>query len=214
MSSVSKAQICNIALAHINQTETQVANLDTDTGTTAIQCRIHYDVCRRFVLVDHAWNFAGKRVALADIGSPPTEWAFRYDYPSDCLRAREIQRLTRTDLPIPFVVEDDGTGEGLCILTDQDEASLIYTKEVTNPALFSPGFISALGWYLASELAPALTGDLKKQEACLQVYRSHIAAAQAQDSQEGMSDPELDSSWNRARGSGVKYDNYGRIIES
>ena len=70
MTTVSKAQICNLGLAHLNQTGTQISNLDTDTGTTAIQCRIHYDIARRFVLADHNWNFATKRLALTDIGSP------------------------------------------------------------------------------------------------------------------------------------------------
>lgn len=197
--SVTKAQICNLALAHLHQTESQIANLDTDTGSTANQCRIHYDVARRFVLADHNWNFAKKRVALADIGTPPATWGFRYDYPSDCLKFQEIQRATRNDLPLPYEVEDDGSDSGLCVLTDQDGAIGIYTRDVTNTALFSPGFVSSLGWYLASELAPAITGDAGVQEACLTVYRNLLAAAQAQDSAEGTPDDELLSPWERAR---------------
>lgn len=196
---VSKAQICNIALAHINQTETQISNLDTDTGTIAIQCRIHYDIAREFVLADHHWNFAKKRVLLADIGSPPNTWLYRYDYPSNCLKMREIERLTRADLPIPYEVEDDGSETGLSVVTDKDAATGIYTYNVKNVALFSPSFVAAFGWYLASELAPALTGDLKRQEAVLTVYRNYMNAAQATDSDEGSSDPELDSPWERAR---------------
>lgn len=202
MSSVSKAQICNIALAHINQTETQISNLDTDTGTIAIQCRIHYDIAREFVLSDHDWNFAKKRVLLADIGSPPTNWAYRYDYPSDCLKMREIERITRKEIPVPFGIEDDGTDNGLCIVTDRDEATGIYTRNVKNVSLFSASFVSAFGWYLASELAPALTGDMKKQEGTLTVYRNYMNAAKATDSEEGSSDPELDSPWERARANG------------
>jgi len=199
---VSKALICNLALAHISQTETQISNLDDDTGTTAIQCRIHYDVAREFVLADHHWNFAKKRVVLADIGSPPTNWAYRYDYPSDCLKMREIERITRKGLPIPFRIEDDGSDAGLCIVTDRDEATGIYTYNVKNVSLFSASFVAAFGWYLASELAPALTGDMKKQEAILQVYRNYMRAAQATDSDEGSMDPELDSPWERARENG------------
>lgn len=211
---VTKAQICNLALAHINQTKTQISDLDTDQGTTAIQCRIHYDVARRFVLADHNWNFATKRVALAVIGSPPSDWLYRYDYPSDCLRAREIQRFTKSEMPIAFKVEDDGTGAGLCILTDKDEATLIYTKDVTNPALFTPGFVSAMAWYLASELAPALSGDEKKQQQCYSIYRGHLSGAHAADSSESFGPFELESPWQRARGNAEIYDNFGRVIES
>jgi hypothetical protein len=196
---VSKAQICNLALAHINQTETQISNLDTDTGTVAIQCRIHYDIARRFVLADHNWNFAKKRLALTDIGSPPSTWQYRYDYPSDCLKMREIERLTRQDVPVPFDIEDDGTDSGLSIVTDVDEAVGIYTRDVQNVSLFSPSFVTAFSWFLASELAPALTGDKEQQEASLTVYRNMMMAAQSTDSDEGTSDPELDSPWERAR---------------
>ena len=156
---VSKAQICNLALAHINQTQTTVSNLDTDSGATASQCRIHYDVARRFVLSDFTWSFATKRVALADIGSPPPEWLYRYDYPSDCLKFMDIQRLTRTDLPVEFSVEAESDGSGLSILTDTDDATGIYIFDVQNTSLFSPSFVT-LGWHLASELAPSLSGDV------------------------------------------------------
>ncbi len=206
MASVSKAQICNLALAHINQTESGISNLVTDKGNTADQCRTHYDVARRFVLSDHHWNFATKRVVLADIDNPPATYLHRYDYPSDCLKFQSIQRDTRNDLPIPYVIEDDGTGEGLSVLTDRAEAIGIYTRDVENTSLFIPGFVSSLGWHLASELAPALTGDLNLQEACLTIYRNYIASAQSVDSGEGDQDDELDEPWERARIGGSDVD--------
>lgn len=196
---VSKAQICNLALAHIKQTKTTISNLDTDTGNVATLCRIHYDVARQFVLADHPWNFATKRVALTDIGSPPSDWVYRYDYPSDCLKFREIQRLSKTDAPIPFTVEAEDDGSGLSVLTDMASAVGIYTWDVTNTALFSPQFASSLSWYLASELAPALSGSETVQQAALTVYRNTMAAGQATDSSEGQADPELNSPWERAR---------------
>lgn len=202
MAVVSKARICNLALAHINQTETQISNLDTDTGTVAIQCRIHYDIAREFVLADHPWNFAKKRVTLTDIGNPPSNFAYRYDYPSDCIKMREIERITRKSLPIPFGIEDDGSDNGVSIVTDQDQAVGIYTYNVQNVSLFSPSFVTALSWFLASELAPALTGSMEQQEATLTVYRNMMSAAKATDSDEAFQDPELDSPWERARQNG------------
>jgi len=200
MASVSKAQICNLALAHIKQTQTTISNLETDTGNTAAVLRVHYDVARRFVLADHAWNFATKRVTLADIGSPPSGiWTYRYDYPSGCLQLREIQAATRTANPVAFAVEAEDDGSGLSILTDMATAVAIYTNDVENPSLFPPGFVTALGWYLASEIAPALSGSETIQEACLTVYRNHLAAAQAQDAQEGQADDEAASPWEQAR---------------
>ena len=202
---VSEAQICNLALAHIKQTTTTIANLVTDTGNTAVQCRIHYDVVRRFVLADHNWNFATKRVGLADISSDPMSpitWGFRYDYPSDCLKIQSIERLAKTIVAIPYRIEVEDDGSGLSILCDTDEARAIYTFDVSNTTLFSPGFVQSFSWYLASELAPALSGSDKSQEACLTIYRNTISAAQAVDSGEGETDPEIDSPWERARTGG------------
>ena len=200
MSTVSKAQIVNLALAHINQTQTSITNLDTDTGLTAVQARIHYDVCRRFVLADHNWNFAKKRVTLAVSGqTAPTNWIYKYDYPSDCLYFRNIERDTRTELPLPFDIEDDGTDSGLSIVTDKYQAVGVYTRDVENTALFTPGFVTSMGWYLGSELAPSLTGNLKIQEACLTVYGRALNAAESRNSNEVTSDAEFDSPWERAR---------------
>jgi len=196
---VSKAAICNMALAHIKQTKTTTANLDTDTGNTADQCRIHYDVARRFALADHNWNFATKRVTLADVGSPPATYTYRYDYPSDCLKVQEIQRLTKADVPVPYLIEAVEDGSKLSILTDMATAIGVYTWDVENVALFSPSFVTALSWLLASDLAPALSGSEKIQESSLTVYRNYSAAAHAADSSEGKADDELTASWERAR---------------
>ena len=190
----SEAQICNLALAHIKQTKTTIANLDTDSGNTAVQCRIHYDTCRQFVLADHDWNFATRRINLADISSDPMSpvtWGYRYDYPSDCLKIRNIEPLLKTNDPIPFVVEQEDDGSGLSILTDLEDARCIYTTDVTNT--------NSIAWYLASELAPALSGSERIQEAAITVYRNTISAAQAIDSGEGQADPEVNSPWERAR---------------
>lgn len=199
---ISEAQICNLALAHIKQTTTTISNLVTDSGNTAVQCRIHYDVARQFVLADYNWNFSTKRVGLADISSDPMSpvtWSYRYDYPSDCLKIQEIERLSKTDTPIPYRIEAEDDGSGLSILTDLDEARAVYTFDVKNATLFSPGFVQALSWYLASELAPALSGDESTQQAALTVYRNTIAGARATDSGEGEADAEIDSPWERAR---------------
>ncbi len=196
---VSKAQICNLALAHIKQTKTTIANLDTDTGTVANQLRLHYDVARKFVLTDHDWNFCGLRVTLADVGSPPATWSYRYDYPSNAIKMRSIQRLAKTDTPVPYRIELLADGSKKSILSDLASAIGVFTADVENVGLFSPGFVSSLSWYLASEISPALSGDDKNQEAALTVYRNILAASQAIDSNEGEPDPDLSSPWERAR---------------
>lgn len=194
----TQVQICNLALAHLGQTGTTIANLVTDKGLTATQCRIHYDVAREFVLADHDWNFAEKVVYLADIGNPPQHWAYRYDYPSDCLKFRHINGDARTGRRPPFRVMLTEGGQR-CIVTDRRQAEGVYTADITNTTVFSPGFVEAFSWYLAAALAPALTGDVKKQEMALRVYQSFVGAAQRQDAQESGQDEMPDAPWITAR---------------
>jgi hypothetical protein len=199
---VSKAQICNMALAHIKQTLTTIANLDSDTGNTAVNCRIHYDTARQFVLAGHDWNFATKRKTLADISPAtmsPVTWGYRYAYPSDCIKFQEIERLTKTSVPVKYKIEAKDDGSALSILTDMEDARAVYTFDLDNTSMFSPGFISALSWYLASELAPALSGSETLQQACLAVYSGVASRASSQDSQQQEHPDELDSPWDRAR---------------
>lgn len=199
MASLSRAHICNLALAHIHLTDTTIANLDTDKGNVAVQCRIHYDVARKFVLESHPWKFATRRVALADVGSPPLEWAYRYDVPSDSVRVVEVVRDLKTEEPIPFEIEDDGTGNKLVLLTDKVNAYILYTRDVENVGLFSAGFVVSFGWYLASELSPALPGDFELQKTCLSVFQGTIGTAESSDSGQAQPDKELESPWERAR---------------
>ena len=124
---------------------------------------------------------------------------YRYDYPSDCLQARAIQQRIVSATPPPFAVELIAGGAKRSILTDVAQAVLIYTADVQNEALFTPGFVQALSWHLAAEIAPALSGNARIIENAQRTYARFLAAAQATDSAEGESPPELDANWIQAR---------------
>lgn len=196
---VSKPQICNMALSYAGWTETTIGNLDTDTGKAANQCRIHYDQARRFVLADHYWNFATKRQALAEINDAPSDWLYRYDYPDDCLLMQSIQRPNRNTTPIKYKIEQDTSGSGASVLSDEPNAIGIYTRDVEDTRLFSPMFVTSFAYYLASQLSIPMSGDQRLHEANLTIYRNYMASAQATDSNEGEADNELQSPWERAR---------------
>lgn len=197
--SASKAQICNLALSHIKQTRTLIANLETDTGTVANTLRTHYDVCREFVQSDHSWSFCTIRRTLADIGSPPSTWSYRYGYPSDCLHFWGIQNVTDDPNPLPFKVELTDDGSQNSILSNEYQAVGIFTKSVTNTSLFTPGFVSALSWYLASEIAPALSESDRIQEATLTVYNRMLGAAQRADNNQSYQTAAAASPWDQSR---------------
>ena len=84
----SVVEICNRALSYIGNSRS--INSLTEASKEAGECSLHFEACRDAVLSDFDWNFATKRVALADTSNPPPDWEYAYQYPSDCLRITEI----------------------------------------------------------------------------------------------------------------------------
>lgn len=181
----SVVQICNIALSRIGQS----ARIDSleEQSLAAELCTLHYDECRKQVLRDFPWPFAEARVVLADIGSPPTNWLFRYRYPTDCLEARRItvpgNETPQADQRITFAVAYASGGRS--IVSNQPQAELSYTVDVQDTTYFDPLFVSALAWKLAAELAMGLQARPENYQAASQNYAIEISKAQAAALEEG-----------------------------
>ncbi len=172
MAVIDKTQIANLALSHIRD-KSVLENVETDTSTQGKSANLWYDPARRQALADFDHGFARRRLALAVHGDdPPAEWAFRYQWPSDCIQPRRIQNpLGRGFPPIPFEIEqsDDGTR---CILTDAEEAVLVYTRDVEDPTFFTPHFVLAHSYLLAHYIAGPLTGKTKVQNKMIENYNN------------------------------------------
>lgn len=195
----SVVQICNIALSRVGQSQ-RIDSLG-EQSAAAEQCTLHYELCRDEVLRDFPWPFAEARVVLADIGSPPTNWCYRYRYPTDCIQARYLvvsgTEQPRSDQRIPFkVVHADG---GRAIVTNQEAAELVYTKRVEDTTYFDPLFTSALAWRLAGELAMGLVVNPDLYTAAIQNYQILINQAKAIAFEESEQGPALESEYITAR---------------
>ena len=68
----SVVEICNRALSNIGNSRS--INSLTEASKEAGECSLHFEACRDAVLSDFDWNFATKRVALADTSNPPPDW--------------------------------------------------------------------------------------------------------------------------------------------
>ena len=84
----SVIEICNRALSNIGNSRS--INSLNEASKEADQCSLHFDACRDAALADFDWNFATKRLALADTNNPPPDWQYAYQYPTDCVRITEI----------------------------------------------------------------------------------------------------------------------------
>ena len=129
----SVVEICNRALSNIGNSRS--INSLTEASKEAGECSLHFEACRDAVLSDFDWNFATKRVALADTSNPPPDWEYAYQYPSDCLRITEIMlpgvRNPTAAMRVQYEVGADTNGTGKLIYTDQPQAWLKYVSRVT-----------------------------------------------------------------------------------
>ncbi|MGP5331943.1 hypothetical protein [Pseudomonas helleri] len=190
----SDVEICNIALSRVAYTQPIVSF--TERSKAAELCRVNYSSLRELVLQAFPWPFAESIVALADIGSPAPGWAFRYRYPADCLKVRDIvrpgsRRALTSDQQIPYRAGySDG---GRVIYTDQPEAACRFTYNVEDSTFFDPQFADALSWRLAMELALPLTAKPDLQAFAAQQYQLALTLAEGSAFQESQDDPEPES---------------------
>lgn len=207
MATVSAVRIGNLALSKIGA-RSRIESLD-EQSPEAQEIKLWYDFAREEVLKAYNWSFARKRIALAaHAEDPPTdEWAYRYQYPSDCIVCRRIVNpLGRRAKPVPFHVETgvDSGARQKTILTNMANAKLLYTYDVTDTTQFSQFFIQTLATLIAHYIAYPLTGKETIQERMLKTFQGMIEGAPIHDANEEVEEPEKDASWIQARGGGVE----------
>jgi len=199
----SAVDICNTALAHIGA-EGEVTAIDPPDGSVeAGRCARFYPIARRTALGSHNWTFARKRAELAEVPNPSTVWLYAYAMPSNCIHPRRVLSLQSIDAAGLYMSADspfyamgqlddlfsergsaDFEIEGDVILTNEPEAVLLYTQDVTDTSKFPPLFVSALGMLLAGYLAgPTIKGTAGMQvgQAWTQNGMTALGAAAAAD---------------------------------
>lgn len=185
-----------MALSHIGS-DARVASISPPDGSVeAGHCATFYDQARTEMLEPGAWPFTLKRGALASITNVSTAWAYAYTLPSDCLRALRILTPTIgvtvfTQDEVTVSTSDNDTAdfeiEGETLFSNEPDATLVYVRDITDTTAFTPSFISALSYLLASYLAGPIIkgsegtkiGDAMRQRAMSLADTSATASANA-----------------------------------
>ena len=180
----SEAEICNLAIA-ICESDKFIESLD-ESSQEAINCKVWYAATRDLVLRKAAWPFAKKRGLLNLSGTPPSIWDYSYVLPGDCLTALGVEDGSGSSWPFSsidtratYAIENDGTGDGRRIYMNVRDAKLIYTMRAVNPTIYSPEFVEALSWKLASNIARPLKIGADKAREILQFAEQLMARAAA-----------------------------------
>lgn len=207
----TKTEICNMALGHLG-VQAVIANLDTDQSAEARALRVFYELARVKSLEDKDWGFARRYATLNLVAETPNiNFNYSYRYPSNALVIRRILSGLRNDhrnSRVSYDISSDSTGK--LILTDMEQAQIIYTYNVDNLALFSASYVLAFSIQLAIMIAPKLTaGDQFQKVPQLEgMYTKALNQAVILDANEEQKDPEPESELTFAR-QGDDY-NYGR----
>lgn len=179
----SDIDIANLALARLGDTANVPSLVPPDGSAQAAHCARFYPFARNTLLELHEWGFATRRAVLALTGENVGDWAYAYALPSDALRVIDILPQSAGEGSAQdYSIE--ANADSRLILTDQEGAVVRYVGLVTDATRFSPLFVEALSWLLASHLAgPLIKGDAGAgmAKSCYQTAMMLVAQARASD---------------------------------
>lgn len=184
---ISKIDIANMALGRAG---VQGIASFTEESEPAAAVGLFFDRARRKILRSHPWNFATEAKALAVTTEEPVGWDYQYGLPADALRPLYIYNSAASnpnDDSIKFEVR------GPYLLTNEEDATLVYVKDVTDPNKYDESFIDAFAYQLAADIIVYLSGDRAMSQTLLQMAAFAVQSAAAVDANVGRN-PRYDGS--------------------
>lgn len=194
---MDKIAICNMAIGFVGGTP--IMSFDDET-VEAEQCSLYYDIARTFCLESRDWTFASAFRQLAHQPSiAPSEFAFGFQLPSDCLAVRIVSQST--DMKTPAEYQKDGR----VIWLDDSVVYIKYTKDITDTSLFSPSFQTALAHKLGEFISTTITGDKVLKRALMTEATDMLEEGGSIDGMQGSPKRAYASKLLRARFRGGRY---------
>lgn len=194
----SQVEICNLSLSHVGAYRIQSL---TESTKEARQCNLLFSYARDSALSDHDWTFARKTISLALLPETYGNWAYAYQYPSDCITPRKLFNEAAAE-GVSKLEYEIGTNADLSskvIMTDKEDAMLVYTARVVDPTMFDTAFIEALAWKLAGDLAIPIKGKVQLKQLFTQQYVAVVERAKAINAQSEEKQPDNVNTFVNAR---------------
>lgn len=181
MAGSTKIEIVNIALTRIGCRTLSSLSQENETARSVNKV---WDRLVDKVLAAGEWKFATKQAVLAVLSDEEViGWEYVYAKPANCLHVQRVfsENTVLTQDPSKFDQLQAPISSQECIVTDEEDAWAQYTTRVSDPARFSPGFIDALAWALAAELAMPLTEEPNVAKTAMGQYEVAIARGRTQN---------------------------------
>lgn len=222
----TKIIIINRALTHCKVE--MIASLDENSQAARL-ANLFYDNCRTSVLRACDWRFATVKKPMVLLGSVEQalaypndqskqdvlpKWNFTYVYPASCARVRKVfnaqsyvevtpwndRTITdRSNVITLFEIARSPITDQLSISCNLPNASVEFTKDITDESQFDSLFVDALAWDLAKEFCIPLTGDLELKRDIDADAKATMEEAKRKNGGEGVEMAPRQSNYENAR---------------
>ena len=147
----SKIEICNLALARIEQSS--ISSFENEDSMQAQYCRMSYEQSKSALLSSYTWTFAVNSAALTQVvyDDAIKEFDYKYALPDGYLafvalyNSFDMEVLASEYKPLYNLM-------GGYLYTDVDNAKIKYVKDIDTITSFSPLFIDCFVLDLATRL--------------------------------------------------------------
>lgn len=199
----SETDIANVALRLVGGT--RITSLTQGTpNANAVQDL--YDHTRDRLL-EYPWNFATKRVQLAESATAP---AFGYDnaftLPSDWMFTISVHDNDEGVGTVDY--REEQVGNQVVLSTDVESVYIVYTYKEIDTNIMTPAFRQALASALARDLAITIANSNTLEEQLGKRAIKDLARAKSLDAMGSFPEPRPRGSWANSRNrSGFGYGN-------
>jgi hypothetical protein len=179
----SEVDVCNQALLQVGS---DTITTLTENSNRARLCLAVFGPTRDELLSQYMWNFATTRVNLGGPNVLGPIWGFTnsFNLPGDFLR------LWETDLTAGSYGHGNNAGgipyaiEGRVLAADTSAVNIVYSRQITDVGVWSPGFRRCVYLSIASKIAFTLTRNVRIAEALHALFEDALLDARTKETQE------------------------------
>lgn len=219
-STVTKTEICNLALSKLGSDRIQLADFDNDTGQVKEQCDLFFVPTLEELTRMYSWNCCTKRSAsISADGSFSGSYGYStsYDLPDDCIRVLRIERDATDETGILEKNEFIVVGRKLfCNKTSsifiQYTAIPEDTAATNDYEMMDASFLKCFYTLLAIKLAVPLTGNSEIENAIRSEFNNIVLPeAKRLNSIEGDQVIPVDEEYNELPIDAFNHKQFGRV---
>jgi hypothetical protein len=177
----TELDIWKLALSKIGNTN--FPSGPTDQTAEAQVCVVEFPQVRDATLELAPWPFATTRATLSQLTETRTGWYFTYQTPNDYIALQgvtsELGKYLAYEEQELYDVELAADGNSRIIVANVELMEMLYTRRVTNVAVWPALFVDCVVYGLAASLALSIKKDIGTAERMHEIYTLRIGQASA-----------------------------------